>query len=138
MRGAIAQELRAIAFSRARGCCEYCGMPQVASLFAHEVDHIIAVQHGGKSEIDNLAVACFHCNRQKGPNIATIDPASGEITRLFHPRGDLWSVHFSLQKPEIVGKTPVGRGTAALLGFNLPRRLQARMAVIRAGLWDSA
>lgn len=43
---------------------------------------IIAKQHGGTDEASNLSFACIHCNRYKGPNIAGIDPDTGELTRL--------------------------------------------------------
>jgi hypothetical protein len=62
----------------------------LASLPGHEgeraVDHIIARQHDGATTIDNLALACLHCNRHKGPNIAGRDVATGDLVRLFHPR----------------------------------------------------
>src|SRR5450631_1539400 len=61
--------------------------------------------------LDNLAMACFHCNRSKGPNIAGLDPASGELVRLFHPRTDIWTDHFRLDGTRLFGLTPVGRVT---------------------------
>jgi len=39
-----------------------------------QIDHIIARQHGGKAELENLALSCIHCNRFKGPNVAGVDP----------------------------------------------------------------
>ncbi|MFI5271454.1 MAG: HNH endonuclease [Ktedonobacterales bacterium] len=70
--------------------CEYCGMPDWEAVVPHEPDHIIATQHGGQTAEDNLAYACFDCNRIKGSNIASVDPASGQITSLFHPRFQRW------------------------------------------------
>jgi hypothetical protein len=133
----IAAELRAAVLMRARGRCEYCGLPDEASLFAHEVDHIIAEQHRGPTTLENLSLACFQCNRAKGPNIATIDPDSNAIVRLFNPRTDLWSDHFKLVGPEIIGQTSIGKATAALLQFNTPQRIQARNAVMQCGLWPT-
>jgi hypothetical protein len=49
------------------------------------VDHVVARQHGGRTDLSNLALACMHCNRHKGPNIAGSDPRTGEIVRLFDP-----------------------------------------------------
>ena len=55
--------------------CEYCRLPQAASrIVRFHIEHIIARQHGGRSEPDNLALACGFCNFHKGPNIAGIDP----------------------------------------------------------------
>jgi 5-methylcytosine-specific restriction endonuclease McrA len=51
---------------RAGNRCEYCLLPQWATLLKHEPDHIISVQHGGKTDEMNLALACAHCNRYKG------------------------------------------------------------------------
>jgi hypothetical protein len=138
MTGAVAAELRTAVIVRANNRCEYCGMPDTATLFAHEVDHIIAAQHEGISTFENLALACFHCNRHKGPNIATIDPQSRQLVRLFNPRIDHWNEHFQLRHGEIAGLTAVGRGTAALLQFNSPQRLQARRSLVRSGLWSGA
>ena len=78
----IPAALRRLVTERAGGRCEYCLMPQSASAFAHEPDHIIPVQHGGKTEIGNLALACLRCNRHKGPNVGSFDP--GESGHWFH------------------------------------------------------
>jgi hypothetical protein len=46
---------------RAGHRCEYCGMPQAQQSFPFfHVDHIIAQQHGGTDEPDNLALSCYH------------------------------------------------------------------------------
>jgi hypothetical protein len=62
--------------------------------------------------MENLALACFDCNRQKGPNISSVDPDTQEVVQLFNPRRDAWSDHFSLNGARIVGVTPAGRATA--------------------------
>jgi hypothetical protein len=131
----ITAELRAAVINRAKKRCEYCGIPDTAVLFAHEVDHIVAEQHHGKTTLENLALACFHCNRHKGPNIATIDAMSEEIVRIFNPRIDRWADHFQMREAEIVGMSAIGRGTAMLLQFNSSQRMQARLWLIRSCLW---
>lgn len=67
---------------------------------------------------DNLALARPHCNRFKGPNIAGLDPESGHLVRLFHPRSDIWAEHFLLDGSRIVGQTPIGRATVHVLAMN--------------------
>ena len=57
--------------------------------FSHEVDHVIAERHGGKTVRENLAYSCFRCNRLKGTDLTSIDPQTGKITRLFNPRTDI-------------------------------------------------
>ncbi|MGA8350541.1 MAG: HNH endonuclease [Isosphaeraceae bacterium] len=47
---------------RARHRCEYCQLPQSASRLRHQIDHIIARQHGGGDALSNLALCCVHCN----------------------------------------------------------------------------
>lgn len=132
----ISPDLRASVYTRARGRCEYCGIPDLATLFSHEIEHIIAEQHRGPSTFDNLALACFHCNRQKGPNIATINPRTGQIIPLFHPRKDRWPDHFRFDDAKIIPLTEIGEGTATLLEFNLSRRIQARFLLMATGLWN--
>jgi len=41
----------------------------------------------------------------KGTNLSGIDPATGEIARLFHPRRDIWSEHCQWQDALLVGRT---------------------------------
>jgi 5-methylcytosine-specific restriction endonuclease McrA len=81
---AIAAEVR----RRAGDYCEYCKFPQVAFRPHFQIDHIIARQHGGMTLPDNLALACARCNLHKGPNIAGLDPRTGQLTSLFHSRRD--------------------------------------------------
>ena len=84
-----------------------------------------ATQHGGTKQHDNLALACWHCNLKKGPNLAGIDPETGQIVPLFHPRKDKWAEHFAMHVGtlmplgiEIEGLTPIGRATVRVLGMN--------------------
>lgn len=121
--------------ARAQYCCEYCLLHQDDGLLSHEVDHIIASQHGGASMAENLGYACFDCNRLKGPNLASMDPLRGRPAFLFSPRKDPWTVHFRLTAARIVPLTEAGRATAALLLFNEPGRVARREALIRAGAY---
>lgn len=108
----ISSALRREVRERANGCCEYCLLPEEQAFFPHEPDHIIATKHGGPSTIDNLALACFDCNRFKGSDIASIDPAHGELTPLFNPRTQEWSEHFSLERGRINPRTAERRMAA--------------------------
>lgn len=115
---------------RAGNVCEYCLYPEAVSTLSHVIDHIIARQHGGQTSLDNLALCCGRCNLYKGPNIAGLDPETGRLERLFHPRQDVWNVHFGLENGNIVGLTSVGRTTVAVLGMNKLHRVSARLALI--------
>jgi len=90
----------------------------------------------GKTELDNLAYACYQCNRFKGPNIATHDPQTGLLTRLFHPRADHWSDHFRLNGPVIEPLTSAGWGTVTLLRFNQERRIALRAELLLQGVYS--
>ena len=90
------------------------------------VEHVIPRQHGGGDEPENLALACHHCNLHKGPNLTGIDPETGEIVALFHPRKQRWAEHFAWEEILIVGRTPTGRVTVRVLQMNAPARLELR------------
>jgi 5-methylcytosine-specific restriction endonuclease McrA len=64
--------LRRLVTERARDQCEYCLFPQAASLFAFEMEHIIAEKHDGTTNAENLALACPCCNRFKGSDLGSI------------------------------------------------------------------
>ena len=92
----------------------------------HHVEHIIARQHGGSEGADNLALACHRCNLRKGPNLTGIDPWTGDVAPLFHPRRDRWEEHFLLRGVYLEGITPIGRVTVRVLAMNDARRLELR------------
>lgn len=118
---------------RARDRCEYCQMPQSAFRVRFPIDHIIALQHRGATDAGNLALACINCNAHKGPNLAGIDPDTGELTRLFHPRRDIWTDHFEWRGAVLAGRTPIGRATIHVLAVNLPAIVAVRQSLIREG-----
>ena len=111
---------------RARNCCEYCGLRQEQELLPFHIEHITSRQHGGKDTAENLALACHHCNLHKGTNLSGLDPQTGALTRLFHPRLDDWNEHFARRGGEIVGLSAIGRTTASLLRMNEDGRLELR------------
>ena len=112
---------------RARGRCEYCGIPQEHVAFQFQIEHIIARQRRGSDDPNNLALACDRCNAYKGPNLTAIDPDSDAIVRLFHPRHDQWHSHFVLRGASIFGLTDIGRATVQLLRLNSIYRLELRL-----------
>jgi hypothetical protein len=127
--------LRRAVMERARGRCEYCLMPQSASAFEHEPDHIIPIQHGGKTEAENLALACLRCNRRKGPNIGSLDPETGALVPFFNPRSQTWQDHFRLDGAIIQPLTPEARVTVKILQLNDERRVEEREQLIALGLY---
>ncbi len=140
MATAVSREVRRAVIERAREQCEYCQKPDDHQFnpYRHEIDHVIAEKHGGNTELDNLAYACFQCNRYKGTDIASLDPQTGETTLLFNPRTQTWDEHFQLNEGvAITPQTATGRVTARLLRFNDPARVQQRADLIAVGALSS-
>jgi hypothetical protein len=118
---------------RAANRCEYCLLPQEYSDLTHHIEHIVAKQHGGTDEVENLALACHRCNLRKGPNLTGIDPTTTTVEPLFHPRRDEWTSHFRLRGVLIEGITPVGRASVHVLAVNDARRLELRTEFSKHG-----
>lgn len=127
---------RELVRQRAVARCEYCRLPDFAlEPEDFHIEHIIARKHGGQDETENLAWACIFCNLYKGPNLASFDPDTGELTRLFHPRRDRWEEHFRIEGAQIVGLTPVGRTTCWLLEMNAEILTSLRASLMREERW---
>lgn len=135
MADAISTNLRQLVVSRAMERCEYCLLSQSATLHKHEPDHIIPRQHRGETNSDNLALACFRCNRYKGPNLGSLDPDSGGLVAFFNPRRHYWQDHFELVDGVINPLTAEARVTGMILRLNDPDRVTERRALIRVGLY---
>ncbi|QDU36160.1 HNH endonuclease [Maioricimonas rarisocia] len=119
---------------RAKDRCEYCLLPQAAAPFlTFHIEHVHAVQHGRDDSLDNLCLACPHCNLHKGPNLTTLSEDTGEIIRLFHPRNDAWADHFRLAGAQIVGLSEEGIATVRLLKMNTPDQIRIRAALMQRG-----
>jgi hypothetical protein len=128
--------LVALVWERARQRCEYCRMPQAYDELPFEFDHVVAEQHGGKTVVGNLALACFADNHHKGPNLAGIDPQTRKRAWLFNPRRHKWDRHFRWDGPVLIGRTAVGRATIAVLGINLAYRVRHRAQLIAEGVFS--
>lgn len=124
----IPAALRREVAERAGDRCEYCLLPSHLAFFPHEVDHVIAGKHGGATDLDNLALSCWRCNRHKGTDLASFDPQTRQLCPLFNPRTQVWTEHFAYQGERIVGLTPEGRTTVSLLRLNSTERLLERLS----------
>ena len=118
---------------RAGERCEYCRLHQRYSEFLHHTEHVIARQHGGSDDVDNLALACHRCNLHKGPNLSGVDPVTGVVEILFHPRRDQWPEHFVFREAYLEGLTPTGRVTVEVLALNDARRIELRQELLTLG-----
>ena len=114
--------------ARAAHRCEYCRAPEVISNSTFEVEHIVPTSKSGEDEGENWALSCRACNARKSNALDGRDPITNTVSRLFHPRRDIWHEHFELV-PELGalrGLTVVGRATIARLVMNSTWQMQAR------------
>ena len=133
----ISNEVRRRVAERAYHVCEYCLVHETDLLHACEVDHVIGIKHGGQTSLENLANACFHCNRSKGSDVGSVAPSSGAFVRFFNPRRDRWEEHFYLVTGRIEAWSEIGAVTSHILKFNHPRRVLFRDVLADAGRYPT-
>lgn len=131
MRQSIPEKVRQRVVSRAGSRCEYCRIHSDDLFLSFEIDHIIPVKHGGSNDLDNLALACPHCNQHKGSDFATI--LDNEIVRLFNPRTDNWDEHYQVANGLIVSHTKIGTASIKIFRFNHPDLVILRQLLIQLG-----
>jgi hypothetical protein len=126
--------LRDLVRQRARLRCEYCGLPEADSTsMPHYIEHIVARKHHGPTRLANLALSCHRCNLHKATNLTGIDPLTGGLTKLYHPRRNKWQRHFQFEGVRIVGKTAIGRTTVDVLDMNENERVRLRETLVELG-----
>lgn len=129
----LSDALRSQVTKRAANKCEYCLILDTRSAKHHEVDHIYAEKHSAPTTLANLCLSCYYCNHYKGSDLCSLDPVTGDVVSLFHPRRDRWEDHFSISNARIIAKTAIGRVTVELLQMNNPDRVAEREILIRLG-----
>lgn len=130
----IGESLREEVELRANGICEYCRIAIEDTYFGGEIDHIISLKHRGKTEPENLALACQPCNRNKGSDLGSISQKSNQLIRFFNPRTDNWNDHFRVNSnAEIEPLTEIGEVTAFIFGFNDLERIAERKGLVEIG-----
>lgn len=133
----ISEHLRQVVALRADHLCEYCLIHEQDTFFGCEVDHVISQKHGGLTESDNLAYACFFCNRRKGSDIGSLSN-TGAFVRFFNPRQDRWGDHFRIEGLLISPISEIGEATARILHFNVEDRILERRILTAAGRFPSS
>jgi hypothetical protein len=133
----VPRPLRERVAQAARHSCGYCRTPERIAGFRLTVEHILPEAKGGETVEENLWLACYACNEFKGAQVQGRDPVSNRLVRLFNPRQDKWREHFrwSEDGTEIIGLTPRGRATAALLQLNRLELVAARSLWVQVGWW---
>lgn len=113
-------------------------MPQTADDATFEIDHIIARKHIGATVAINSCLSCYYCNSFKGLDLTSLDPKTRKITPLFNPRRHKRAKHFRWQDAYLMGRTPIGRATIALLHINDEYRVELREWLIEEGIFPPA
>lgn len=126
-------QLRRKVVERADSRCEYCMIHQEDAVSTHQVDHVIAEKHGGKTALENLALSCMTCNLREGSDLSLVDPVSSSIVPLFNPRTQIWQEHFRLDGVRLEGLSAEGRTTVEFLQLNSYERLAERSELAAAG-----
>jgi hypothetical protein len=125
--------IRALVRARAGQRCEYCQLHERDStLFSFHIDHILPKKHGGGDDPKLLAWSCHHCNLARSSNLSGRDHVTGRIVALFNPRRQSWHRHFAWDGPQVIGLTPCGRATIAVLNMNAAHRGELRQLLIKA------
>ena len=78
-------------------------------------------------------MSCYCCNSFKGSDLSSLDRKTRKLTPLFNPRRHKWAKHFRWRKAYLIGRTPVGRVTVALLHINDEYRVELREGLIKEG-----
>ncbi len=118
--GYVPVALKQWVFERARGLCEYCRSQVRYAVDPFVMDHIQPVSRGGESVYENLALSCQTCNNNKYTKTEAVDPVTLTVVPLFNPRKMAWNEHFIWNETaeEMLGISPIGRATVALLQTN--------------------
>jgi 5-methylcytosine-specific restriction endonuclease McrA len=131
----LSESLKARIREQANNQCGYCRSLQQYVLGILEIEHIIPKAAGGSDDEDNLWLACRLCNGYKGTKSQGTDPVTQQTVRLYNPRQQIWSEHFSWihNGTHVAGLTPTGRATVVALKLNNPYAVVVRKAWVTAG-----
>ncbi|MBM3993368.1 MAG: HNH endonuclease [Planctomycetes bacterium] len=128
--------LRALVRKRAKRRCEYCRLHEDdLPAWPFHVEHLIPKKHGGTDDPKSLAWPCHYCNLCKSSNLSGRNSKTGRIVTLFNPRRRRWSRPFSWCGPELIGPTPCGRATIAVLNINAAHRVALQKLLIEANVF---
>ena len=129
--GALRQQIAEEAQHR----CGYCLTVQEYTAMPMHIEHIIPLDAGGETTVDNLWLACPLCNGHKATKVEGADPLTGQIVPLFNPRHQQWTEHFqwSADSTQIIGQTATGRVTVIALQLNNDHFVRARRRWVLAG-----
>ncbi len=116
----VTAQLKKLVAERAKENCEYCRSQSRFGMQPFSIEHIIPRSRSGATTAENLALSCQGCNNCKYNKTDAIDPLSGELATLYHPRQEQWEEHFIWNDDFslIIGITPTGRASVEALKLN--------------------
>ncbi len=131
----IADAVREKVAAEAQYRCGYCLTSQRITGMPMHVEHLIPLAAGGRSDEENLWLACPLCNGYKSVQTHAPDYETGMSVAIFNPRRQVWNEHFrwSDDGVEIIGLTPCGRATVVALKLNNESITRARRRWVLAG-----
>ena len=131
----IPERVRQEVIERAASRCEYCRSPLNVCPDPFSIEHIVPRAAGGTEAPNNLALSCQGCNNFKGVFTEAIDPLTGELFPLYHPRQHRWAEHFQWSDDTLtlLGRTPTGRATIERLLLNRAGVVNLRGLLVFAG-----
>ena len=119
---------------RAGDRCEYCKLPQLFQEAVFHVDHVHPRKRGGKTDANNLALACVSCSLRKAARVRVSDNLTGMRVPIFNPRCHRWSDHYAWERGwRIRGNSPIGRATVDALAMNRPSIVKIRIELAARG-----
>ncbi|MEX2173321.1 MAG: HNH endonuclease [Pirellulaceae bacterium] len=120
MSDGVSRQIRQLVGKRAEFCCEYCLSPVDYSPDPFCIEHIWPRALQGSDDQANLAYSCLGCNSRKFVATEAVDPMTGEMATLYHPRHDRWADHFSWESDRtlVVGISATGRASVQRLELN--------------------
>lgn len=131
----VSADSREKVMARANHCCEYCLSQDKYSPNLFTIDHITPEDLGGGNDPDNLAYACFLCNRFKSNKSTGFDQITQSFVPLYNPRVHEWKQHFDWNEDftNVIGLTATGRGTIVELQLNRAKLVEYRMTLLPFG-----
>ncbi len=129
----ITAKIRHLVAQRADFRCEYCRVQEADMFYTFQIEHIVAIKHGGGSELENLAYACPHCNQHKGSDLVTFLIDYDDLVPIYNPRKMEWTSHFEINFGSIQPKTRTGEASIKLLHLNDPDLIILRQLLAEIG-----
>ena len=131
----VTTQQRKIIIERAKNCCEYCLSQTRFAMQSFSIEHIIPQSKGGKTTLENLALACQGCNNHKYNKTEWRDPINNNFVALYHPRQQAWHDHFTWNEnfTIVIGLTSIGRATVEALKLNREGVVNLRQVLYSVG-----